>query len=49
MNVDTGNIKNDLNYLILNNTWYKDVSMNPNWINTLEETENETNEDEMTK
>lgn len=49
MHVDTGNIKNGLNYLILNNTRYKDVSINPKWINTLEETENETNEDEMTE
>ena len=46
---DTGNITNGLHDLILNNTWYKDVSNNSNWVNTLEEMENETNEDEVTE
>lgn len=47
MYVDTGNVKNGLNYLLINNTCYKDVSINPNWINTLDETENEQIDEEM--
>ncbi len=47
MHVDTGNIKNGLNYyLIISKTWYKDVAINPHWVNTLDETDNEHIEDE---
>lgn len=35
MHVDTGKIKTALNYLTINNIWYKDVTINPHWINTL--------------